>query len=152
MQPLSQLMPKALEEAKANASKKPSSTAPTTSLALNDDAEGIKALSNLLAQCFDIFPLYGREPEAADNIRKAFRLALADYPIDRIKAAFGYHLRISKDFPVPADIVSIIERGNKPPFERSVYTALCRKEKEFLSDEEWAYIRDYDRFVMSGRY
>ena len=152
MQPLSQLMPKALEEAKVNVSKKPSSTAPSMSLALNDDAEGIKSLSNLLAQCFDIFPLYGREPEAADNIRKAFRLALADYPIEKIKAAFRYHLRISKDFPVPADIVSIIERGNKPPFERSVYIALCRKEKEFLSDEEWAYIRDYDRFVFSGRY
>lgn len=121
-------------------------------MALNDDAEGIKSLSNLLAQCFDIFPLYGREPEAADNIRKAFRLALADYPIEKIKAAFRYHLRISKDFPVPADIVSIIERGNKPPFERSVYIALCRKEKEFLSDEEWAYIRDYDRFVVSGKY
>ena len=121
-------------------------------MALNDDADGIKALSNLLAQCFDIYPLYGREPEAADNVRKAFRLALADYPIQRIREAFRYHLRISKDFPVPADIVSIIERGNKPPFERSVYIALSRKDKEFLTHEEWEYLKEYDRFIISGKY
>ena len=152
MQPLSTLLPKALDQAKANASNTPSSAAPSTSLALNDDAEGIKTLSNLLAQCFDIFPLYGREPEAADNIRKAFRLTLADYPIDRIKAAFRYHLKISKDFPVPADIVSIIERGNKPPFERSVYIALSRKDKEFLTHDEWDYLKEYERFVTCGKY
>ncbi len=117
-----------------------------------DDQEGIKTLSNLLAQCFDIYPLYGREPEAADNIRKAFRLTLSDYPIDKIKAAFRYHLRISKDFPVPADIVSIIERGNKPPFERSVYIALSKKDKEYLTHAEWDYLKEYDRFVISGKY
>lgn len=121
-------------------------------MALKDDAEGIKALSNLLAQCFDIFPLYGREPEAADNIRKAFRLTLADYPIGAIAAAFRYHLRISKDFPVPADIISIIERGNKPPFERSVYIALSRKDREFLTHEEWEYMHEYERFITCGKY
>lgn len=152
MQPLSNILPKALDQAKATASNKPLSTAPTTSLVLKDDQEGIRRLTNLLAQCFDIFPLYGREPEAADNIRKAFRLTLSDYPIDKIADAFRYHLKISRDFPVPADIVTIIERGNKPPFDKAVYVALSRKYKEHLTTDEWQYMNDYERFIKSGRY
>lgn len=122
---------------------------------LKDDQEATKELSNLLSQCFDIFPLYGREPEAAANIRKAFRFILADYNIGQITTAFRYHLRVYKDFPVPADIVNIIERGNKPPFERSVYIRICKKHKDFpetLTHDEWDYMKDYERFVISGKY
>ena len=152
MQPLSTILPKALDQAKASASNTPSSTAPAKSLALKDDQDGVKTLTNLLAQCFDIFPLYGREPEAADNIRKGFRLTLSDYPIDKITEAFRYHLKISRDFPVPADIVTIIERGNKPPFDRAVYIAISRKDREFWSKEEHQYMEDYTRFHRSGKY
>lgn len=152
MQPLSTILPKALDQAKANASNTPSSTVPTKSLALKDDQDGIKTLSNLLAQCFDIFPLYGREPEAADNIRRGFRMVLADYPIDKIREAFDFHLKNSRDFPVPADIAIIIERGNKPPFDRAVYIAISRKDREFWSTEEYQYMEDYAKFYRSGKY
>ena len=152
MQPLSTILPKALDQAKASASNTPSSTAPAKSLALKDDQDGVKTLTNLLAQCFDIFPLYGREPEAADNIRKGFRLTLADYPIDKITEAFRYHLKISKDFPVPADIVTIIERGNKPPFSTPVYIAINQKLKDERTTEEWKYIAEYESFMRCGKY
>lgn len=155
MQPLANILPKALDQAKANASNKPLSTAPAKSLALKDDQEGKKALANLLAQCFDIFPLYGREPEAADNIRRAFQYALADYTIEQVMEAFYYHLRHSKEFPTPADIVAIIERGgNKPPFERSVYVRLAQKRKDFPEDmahEEWAYMDEYEKYIVTGK-
>jgi len=121
-------------------------------LVLKDDQDGIKALSNLLAQCFDIFPLYGREPEAVDNIRKGFRLTLADYPIDKITEAFRYHLKISRDFPVPADIAIIIERGNKPPFDRAVYAYITHKDHYHITNDEWDYINEYKRFMVSGKY
>lgn len=152
MQPLSDILGKALDQAKATASNKPLLTAPAKNLALKDDQEGIKILSNLLAQCFDIFPHYGREPEAADNIRKAFRLALADYPVDKIMEAFRWHLKYSKEFPVPADVVIIIERGNKPPFSPSVYTTFSRKHPEDRTSVEWQYMRDFERFMLSGKY
>ena len=155
MQPLANILPKALDQAKANASNKPLSTAPAKSLALKDDQEGKKALANLLAQCFDIFPLYGREPEAADNIRRAFQYALADYTRVQVTEAFYYHLRHSKEFPTPADIVAIIERGgNKPPFERSVYINLVQKSKNPPIDmprEEWQYIADYEKYIVTGK-
>lgn len=120
-------------------------------IALHSDAEGIKKLSNLLAQCFDIFPLYGREPEAAANIRKAFRITLADYPIERIEQAFAFHLRHYKEFPLPADILAIIERGNKPPFERAVYISISKKHPEDRTSAEWEYMRDYERWMVSAK-
>jgi hypothetical protein len=121
-------------------------------LALKDDQDGIKTLSNLLAQCFDIFPLYGREPEAADNIRRGFRMVLADYPIDKIREAFNFHLKNSRDFPVPADIAVIIERGNKPPFSTPVYIAINQKPKDERTTQEWKYIAEYESFMRCGKY
>ena len=119
---------------------------------LRESPEGKKVLANHLAQCFDIFPLYGREPEAADNIRKAFNFQLSEYPIEKITSAFNYHLRFFKEFPVPANIVEIIERGNKPPFERSVYISATKKPAEDRNSDEWAYIREYERFIQRGEY
>jgi hypothetical protein len=116
------------------------------------DQQGQKKLSNLLAQCFDIFPLYGREPEAVQNIRAAFALTLADQPIDKIEAAFRYHLKHYREFPVPADILHIVLRGNKPPFDKAVYVNVSKKPGEDRTPEDWQYLREYERFILSGRY
>jgi hypothetical protein len=116
------------------------------------DPEGQKQLANLLASCFDIFPLYGREPEAAANVVRAFRITLAEFEIEKIAQAFRFHLRTSKEFPLPADIANIIQRGNKPPFERSVYVSMTRKHPEDRTSEEWAYIREFEKFNLTGRY
>lgn len=125
---------------------------------LSNSPNGQKSLANLLAQCFDIFPLYGREAVAADNIRKAFQLTLADCEVEKIEAAFRYHLRVYRDFPVPADIYQIVKRGNKPPFERSVYIRLVKRKEadpyayNLLSREEIDYMKDYERFIITGEY
>lgn len=79
-------------------------------------------------------------------------MVLADYPIDKIREAFDFHLKNSRDFPVPADIAIIIERGNKPPFDRAVYIAISRKDREFWSTEEYQYMEDYAKFYRSGKY
>lgn len=115
-----------------------------------DDQEGRKILGNLLASCFDIFPLYGREPEAAANVVRAFQITLSDFGIKQITEAFRFHLRTSKEFPTPADICNIVLRGNKPPFERSVYVALTKKHPEDRTPAEWQYIRDFEQFNVKG--
>lgn len=86
------------------------------------------------------------------NINKAFRITLSDYPITKIEEAFRFHLKHNKEFPVPADIVHIIERGNKPPLRESVYIALNRKNPEGRTAEEWNYINDYEQFMLTGGY
>lgn len=117
-----------------------------------NDVEGRKILANRLAACFDIFPLYGREPEAAANIRRGFMVVLGDFPIEKIEAAFDYHLRHFREFPLPADIAHIILRGNKPPFRAEVYVAIQKKYGEDRTPEDWQYIRDYEKFILTGKY
>lgn len=153
MKNLSDLMERTIDQVKANASNKPSLKEHLPRL--RESADVKKQLANHLAQCFDIFPLYGREPESAENIRKAFNLQLSEYTGEQITKAFAYHLKVFKDFPVPANIVEIIERNGKPPFERSVYIQLCQKKKdspESLSRDDWEYMADYERFITTGKY
>lgn len=109
-------------------------------------------MANLLAQCFDIFPLYGREPDAVANIRAGFMVVLGEFPIEKVEQAFRYHLQNFREFPVPADIAHIVLRGNKPPFERSLYISISRKAGEDRTREEWDYLKDYERYILTGRY
>lgn len=87
-------------------------------------------------------------------VANMFQMVLADYPIDKIKTAFKAYLKTHSDMPAPADIVHLIERGNKPAFDRSVYVELCRRHKhERFSrwTSEWEYMRDFERFQMTGK-
>lgn len=87
-------------------------------------------------------------------VANMFQMVLADYPIGKIKAAFKAYLKTNSDMPAPADIVHLIERGNKPPLNQAVYIELCRRDRaERFSQFTWEreYIRDYERFQMSGR-
>lgn len=149
---MGQLAQGVVGQAKANALSKQSATPPSTILPLMRDQAGKKQLGNLLASCFDIFPLYGREPEAAANVVRAFHITLADFGIAQIEQAFRFHLQNYKEFPLPADIANIIRRGNKPPFERSVYVSMTRKHPEDRTSAEWAYIRDFEKFNLTGGY
>lgn len=119
---------------------------------LLESPEVKKVLANHLAQCFDIFPLYGREPEAVVNINKGFNLVLSDCTSEQISGAFKYHLTVFKEFPMPADIYQIIHRGNKPPFERSVYITISKKNAEDRAGDDWEYMREYERFMKTGNY
>lgn len=80
-----------------------------------------------------------------------FNLVLADYEFSRIKDAFAFYLRSNTEMPAPADIANIIERGNKPPFDKAVYVSISKKSGEERTREEWQYMREYERFMVTGK-
>lgn len=116
-----------------------------------------KKLTSFLLICYDALKVYGKEPEQLDNVNKLFQLILAEYEYPKIEEAFRYYLKYNNELPAPADIVSIIERGNKPPFERTVYLSLVKRKAadpyayNVLTREEEAYIKDYERWTVTGK-
>ena len=115
------------------------------------DETGKVELTNILFQCFDSLKVYGKEPEQMKSTNAMFQLVLADYPIEKIREAFAFYLKFNSEMPAPADIAQIIERGNKPPFDKAVYVSISRKYGEDRSRDDWQYMRDYERFITSGR-
>ncbi len=79
-----------------------------------------------------------------------FQFTLEEYPIDKISAAFKYYFRHNTEMPTPADIINIIQRGNKPPFDKAVYTALSKKKDYQRSFAEDDYVREYEKFFVCG--
>lgn len=80
---------------------------------------------------------------------------LSDYSYSDIRIAFKTYLKSNRELPAPSDIINIIERGGKPPFERSVYIALTKKKTqtpENLTSAEWAYMREYEQYSITGDY
>lgn len=119
-------------------------------LTIKDDAAGRSRMGEALVILYDGMKAYGMEPEQLENVTKLYNFVLADYPIDKITAAMAYYSRKFRDFPAPADIAQIIDRGNKPPLEKAVYVSLCKKEASHRTSDEWAYIRDYEDFMLNG--
>ena len=122
----------------------------TTQLSLRDDPESKTRLNEALLMAFDALKTYGKEPEQLDSVKKLMHFALADYPWPKIQAALAYYFKHNTEFPAPADIVQIIERGNKPPFDRAVYTSISKKHPADRSSEEWKYMRDYEDWNLNG--
>lgn len=152
MKQLATLMQAPLDSARPNGQKPPSCVPPTPSaMALMQDSKGRQELTNLVFQCFQGLKTYGKEPEQLESVNGMFQLVLADYPIEKIRQAFAFYLRRNSEMPAPADIAQIIDRGNKPPFEKAVYVSISRKSAEHRTSEEWAYMRDYEAFIVSGK-
>ena len=101
---------------------------------------------------FDTMKLYGKEPEQLDSVTRMFMFVLADYPYEKISEALRFYSKHYNEMPAPADIVTIIERGNKPPFDKAVYAAISQIDARQRSSDEWAYMRDYERFMVRGQY
>lgn len=68
-------------------------------------------LKALIQQCFDIFNVYGKEPEAAANIIQAYALVLEPYHMDFVTKAFHEWLRTSSAIPAPADIMRLTQEA-----------------------------------------
>lgn len=115
------------------------------------DQDGRRKLTNLLFQCYDALKVYGKEPEQLDATNKMFQMVLSDFPYEKIEAAFRYYLQHNSEMPAPADIATIIRRGNKPPFDRSVYVSISKKHADQRTSAEWEYMRDYERFMVDGQ-
>jgi hypothetical protein len=130
-------------------------------LPLRDDPVGKQQLAALIIQCFDALKLFGKEPEQLKNAAALFQFALADYPVEKINDAFKAHLQRSTEMPTPADICTLIRRGNKPPFNQSLYISLVQKRErtsfkengktwDCLDAKETDYIREYEEFQLNG--
>lgn len=119
-------------------------------MALREDQDAKRTLTNLLSQCYDAQKVYGKEPEQLENLNKMFHFVLADYPIEKIQQAFKYYLKHNAEMPAAADIAQIIERGNKPPFDRAVYTAISKKHAADRDSDDWAYMREYESYILRG--
>jgi hypothetical protein len=119
-------------------------------LPMKADPAGKKRIGEAIVLFHDALKTYGKQPEQMESVTKLFMFALADYPTEKIIDAMAYYVRNYTDFPAPADIVQIIERGNKPPFDRAVYTSISKKHPADRSSDEWAYMREYERFSIDG--
>ena len=126
------------------------SPTPSQTLPICQSGEGQEQLTNMIGQCYQALNMYGKEPEQMAATIRIFHLVLADYPIDRITAAFGKWLETNSTFPAPADIVSLIRRGGKPPLERSYYISISKKPADQRTKAEWGYLRDYEEFLREG--
>ena len=104
-----------------------------------------------LADCFDVYPIYGREPEAAKGIHKKFIDTLAPYPPEAIDQAFEAYYRYGMEFPVPAHIVSIIERKNKPSYDPATFRYIQSIPRDQRAPDDWDYLKGYVTFKKYGR-
>ena len=154
MQPIGKVLEHAFSTNTSASSSQSLSQTGSSELALIDDAKGRQELSSFVAQCFEALKTYGKEPEQMVAVANMFQMVLSDYPIGKIKSAFKTYLKTNSDLPAPADIVHLIERGNKPPLDRAVYVSICKRDAaEHFSryTSEWQYMREYERFQMTGR-
>lgn len=122
----------------------------TTQILLKDDSASKTRLNEALLMAFDALKTYGKEPEQLESVKKLMHFALADYPWEKIRDALAYYFKHNSEFPAPADIVQIIERGNKPPFDKAVYTTISKKHPADRTSDEWAYMREYESWVLHG--
>lgn len=152
MKELALILPTSLSQARANALRPPSSDRPRSSVTLTHDIAGRKELTNFLFQCFDAMKVYGKEPEQMENLNSVFQIALADYSFAEIRSAFVHYIKNHPDLPAPADIVSLIERKNRPPLDRAVYVQIGKKPGERRTVEEWQYMDDYEHFQLNGKH
>jgi hypothetical protein len=102
--------------------------------------------------CCAVFPTYGKDEEQLTDALQMFNMCLHDYTAEQIKGAFLAWMKSNKQFPTPADIINLIERGNKPAFDRAVYTSISKKQPEDRIDEEWEYMKDFEKFQILGKF
>ena len=104
----------------------------------------------MLGGCFALQKLYGRSVENTKGIIQIFHRLLSDYPAEKVIKAFEKWIERSQEFPTPADIIGLIKRNGKPPYERSRYIAIMKKDGLERSREEWDYVRAYEAELQDG--
>lgn len=101
-------------------------------------------LDSLLAGCFTLQKMYGRAPDSMEVVSTLFHSLLGKFPGDKVIKGFETWLERSQEFPTPADIISLIRRNGKPPLSESRYVTISRKDYEYRSREENAYMKQYE--------
>lgn len=107
-------------------------------------------LAAIVTQCFQGLALWGKEPESLPGTIRLFEMVLGEYEPDKIRDAFAFYLKNNRDFPMPADIARIIQRGNKPDFDKQFYGEILKKPGCDRTPDEWQYKREYEQLQMRG--
>lgn len=115
---------------------------------LKDSPTKMIRVIEILRQCWKTLKLYGSKESNFEERSDVFIALLGDYPAEGVLEAFRKYIQTRSEFPVPADIIGIIE--GRVSRDQSVYRQLLaqRREGVFLTDEEKDYIRKYEQQTM----
>lgn len=103
----------------------------------------------MLNSSFRALRTYGKTPEDLDATIGLFKLVLSDYTAEAIMAGMVQWMRTNNQMPTPSDIIAIIDPQDHGP-DKTVYLNLSKKPPEMRSPNEWAYMRNYERWAMGA--
>ena len=83
----------------------------------------------MVYQSFNIFNIFGREPESLESILFGFTVGLEDIKIEYITRAFKDWLKTSPNMPTPADIRKSAQEYQRYDEERKRFASLPKIEK-----------------------
>ena len=121
-----------------------------TRLALSTQPEAKKAIAIEIHNRFHAMKTYGKEPESLASITATMLADMADFPPDKILAAFRTHAQRSQEFPTTADLVGLIRRNGKPPLKESDIIAIRKKDGQDRTSEDWALLKEWDADQQQG--
>lgn len=78
-------------------------------LPLQQDGDGQRKLTLLLADCFGCLKTYGKEPAQLEAMNRLFQMMLGKYPFEKVRAGFMKYMERNSEMPAPADIINIID-------------------------------------------
>jgi hypothetical protein len=122
----------------------------TPALTLRDNGEAKIVVAKEIHERFNAMKTYGKEPESLGSITRVMLNDLADFPPEKIIAAFRTHAQRSAEFPTTYDLIGLIRRNGRPPLRESDVIAIRRKAGEDRTPDEWATLRRWDDEQRDG--
>lgn len=104
----------------------------------------------LIQQSFEIFNVYGKQPEAAKSIFQGFHSILENHEMADITRAFQHWMQEKSTMPTPSDILSRADEIRKDRTAQKNYPAAQPVPKEPVKMVPWAYKR-WENFTESDR-
>ena len=105
-------------------------------------------LVKMLGLCFDTLDTYGKDISSLENSIALFDMALEDYSVGVIEAAFKKHIKASEKYPKPVNIIEIIEGPKKPKLCGNRYNRLCQQVQDMgwdsMTDDEVTFKKAYE--------
>lgn len=94
-------------------------------------------LRSLITQSFEVFNVYGKEPESVESIIRAFNFALEGYSLAEITKAFKSWMHGKTVMPTPADILGIAKENRKHAREVAAQKAAPAQREERAPEVAW---------------
>lgn len=110
---------------------------------IRDNLQAKNQLSRLLSQTYAALKKYGENADTTEMRDAMFQEILGDYDIADVEKAFLQYLKTSREVPIPADILAIIDPQTQPLSE-AVYIRISRKEPCDRDAAEWEYLRQFE--------